>query len=527
MAYRWKYGMPKYVLPSIILGLIFALQLTMLLGITPLGLAAIGTLVVSTIWAVLYLWVRLPEVSEQKASTQHEALQDALNAVTSATSNMAIGAAEVSFLIDGLNRDIAQSGEQVECIVQASGNLTEASTTLSNNLNTITERLQRTAEASTASFGGLQTGVSSMATLASEISTAATSLNALTERTEKIEQVTSVINGVAEQTNLLALNAAIEAARAGEQGRGFAVVADEVRALAAKTAAATDDIANMLHAIREQSRNTGQAMAGLVELSENVSTQLTGLVAHFEAINADVSATSADIGEMNQISVNVSTSSQTMRSAIEQINVALHRTQEHGTSVAQQAIDVSQETEVIYRELAPLQDTSFYSALWQEAVDAAQAIGQALEGLIEQGTLSTQDVFSTRYEPIPNTQPVKYHTPYDQLTDSLFPAIQEPILARHAEVLYAGAVDINGYFPTHNKKYSQPLTGNPERDLLNNRTKRIFSDRTGKRCGSNTASLLLQTYKRDTGEVLHDLSVPIRVNGKHWGGFRIGFARHH
>ena len=91
------------------------------------------------------------------------------------------------------------------------------------------------------------------------------------------------------------------------------------------------------------------------------------------------------------------------------------------------------------------------------------------------------------------------------------------------QLAYAGAVDSNGYFPTHNRKFSQPLTGNYERDLVNNRTKRIFSDRTGKRCGSNTKPFLLQTYQRDTGEVMHDLSAPIYVKGRHWGGFRVGY----
>lgn len=59
--------------------------------------------------------------------------------------------------------------------------------------------------------------------------------------------------------------------------------------------------------------------------------------------------------------------------------------------------------------------------------------------------------------------------------------------------------------------------------LLNNRTKRIFNDRTGARCGASTRPFLLQTYKRDTGEVMHDLSAPIMVDGHHWGGFRIGY----
>ena len=97
------------------------------------------------------------------------------------------------------------------------------------------------------------------------------------------------------------------------------------------------------------------------------------------------------------------------------------------------------------------------------------------------------------------------------------------LLAKLPQLAYAGAVDNNGYFPTHNKKFSQPLTGNYDVDIVNNRTKRIFDDRTGSRCGSNTKAFLLQTYKRDTGEVMHDLSAPIYVDGKHWGGFRVGY----
>ena len=82
---------------------------------------------------------------------------------------------------------------------------------------------------------------------------------------------------------------------------------------------------------------------------------------------------------------------------------------------------------------------------------------------------------------------------------------------------------MNGYFPTHNRKFSKPMTGDYDVDLAQSRTKRIFDDRTGLRCGKNTESFLLQTYKRDTGEVMHDLSAPIYVKGRHWGGFRIGY----
>ena len=105
----------------------------------------------------------------------------------------------------------------------------------------------------------------------------------------------------------------------------------------------------------------------------------------------------------------------------------------------------------------------------------------------------------------------------------MLPAIQEPILSDNPDYVYALVSDINGYVPTHNDRFCQPLTGDPVQDLAGNRTKRIFDDRVGSLAGRHTEPFKLQTYRRDTGELMFDMSVPIYVDGQHWGGIRIGY----
>jgi methyl-accepting chemotaxis protein len=94
---------------------------------------------------------------------------------------------------------------------------------------------------------------------------------------------------------------------------------------------------------------------------------------------------------------------------------------------------------------------------------------------------------------------------------------------RDPRIVFALLNDNNGYIPTHNLKFSKPLTGDYKTDLWGNRTKRLFNDTVGLKAARNQAPFLLQTYRRDTGEIMNDLSVPVYVFGKHWGAIRIGF----
>jgi methyl-accepting chemotaxis protein len=167
------------------------------------------------------------------------------------------------------------------------------------------------------------------------------------------------------------------------------------------------------------------------------------------------------------------------------------------------------------------------------AIFGAAAMRQVLEQAIAPWRLTESQVFDTNYRkivdgPLAGTAIPKYHTEYDSYLDQAILRTQDTLVEEDDAVVFAVLVDKNGYLPVHNSKYSLPLTGDEEKDKVGNRTKRIFDDpvglAAGKYTGADNNKILRQVYQRDTGEMMWDIAAPVYVNGKHWGGFRIGYS---
>jgi len=434
-----------------------------------------------------------------------------------------IGAAETSYFVDSVKKKIELDVSTAGGIVHSSAQNADTTERIAANAERAAKIAAQVRGETVAGRTEADSGLQRIRTAREDAHAAAAVMTALQANSRKIYGFTEAISEISARTNLLALNAAIEAARAGEQGRGFAVVASEVRQLALRTKEATDEISTMVREINQQAEKAASGMTSLAakvsEAAGNVET-VHGLLGNIERSSG---VSEEEIGEIARASREHVATTGEIAHAIASIRDSLLSTEKELPRAASSAMALAERAEVITGALGESDIESSHDEIRVAAQRAAAEVGKIFEQALASGQISSEALWDRKYVPIPNTDPPKHKTRFDDFTDRVLPPLQEGLLQAMPQLAYAGAVDNNGYFPTHNKKFSQPLTGNYDIDIVNNRTKRIFSDRTGKRCGSNTKPFLLQTYKRDTGEVMHDLSAPIYVNGKHWGGFRIGY----
>jgi len=234
-------------------------------------------------------------------------------------------------ITDGIKQIYAQSErnsqalhnhtEETELAVTA---ITEMSTTADiiaqNAVQTASNTLSANDEAKASKISVVEASSSVMA-LVQEMGTASASIHTMNQNTQQIAEVLEVIGGIADQTNLLALNAAIEAARAGEQGRGFAVVADEVRSLAARTQDSTAQINDMLSTLRRDASAAATVMDETKVSCEQVAENTSLVTENLDSMTESIVV-------INDLSAQIATASEEQNSVTEEISRNMHSIQD-------------------------------------------------------------------------------------------------------------------------------------------------------------------------------------------------------
>ena len=475
--------------------------------------------------ALLVIW--LPRLKKPALSLSSSDAADAIGDLTRdlsyTTSHNALSAAGVAYSVKQLAARVQSQLSAAKQIVSNAEVMIDTEKVTSQLSRQALGAASQAHQRSTEGREVLTQSITRMRQLSQRANASRELIEALSQRSEEIQRVTLVIQSIASQTNLLALNAAIEAARAGEHGRGFAVVADEVRGLAGRTATATDEVGLMVADIQQR---TTQVVEQIRQLSVDLHTGVEQVEHAGEQLES-IASLAADVeGQVNEIAQGTDTNRAQLDSlfhAVEQMRSDLDVSDQQTRELAGAAVQMEGQAETISERLAAVGLDDYHQRVYDLAREGASRIAEQFEADVLQNRITLDDLFDRSYTLIPNTSPSKYHTRFDGYTDQVLPAIQEALLPRHEGLVFAIACTQQGYVPTHNKAFSQALTGDAQVDAVQNRTKRKFDDRSGIRCGSHQQAVLLQTYTRDTGELMHDLSVPIMVRGRHWGGLRLGY----
>ena len=396
--------------------------------------------------------------------------------------------------------DVSQRSSQVtgDAARQAQQSLAAANAALSE-----VRKLVESVRGMESKFGGLETSV------------------------DDVQSRSKTIHLIAGQTQILALNATLEAARAGQAGKGFAVVASEVKSLARESDTAALDInrsvANLSTNIRLLIDTTSQT----VDIGGSVTQGIGVINATMESFQSSIDTVAEQAKTISAAAHESSDLCEAVLVNVDRFGDGVHLTSENLSKADQRVRAVLDHGEELMNVIVGLGQQTTDTPFLNFVSTAARQIAMTFEDAVDSGRLSLADLFDDKYSPIPNTAPQQHMSCFTMFTDAVLPQIQEPALDFSPLVVFCAAVDRNGYLPTHNLKFSQPQRSDPVWNAANCRNRRLFADRTGLRAARNTKSFLLQAYRRDMGggyfAMMKDLSVPIIVKGKHWGALRLAY----
>jgi methyl-accepting chemotaxis protein len=269
-------------------------------------------------------------------------LKNTIQQIASAADQLASAAEELNAVTEESSRGLNRQNDEIQQAATAVTEMTAAVEEVARNAMSTSDASKLTSNEAATGRDQAREAVKAINTVSAEISSSTAMVEELAGQVRGIGQVLDVIRGIAEQTNLLALNAAIEAARAGEQGRGFAVVADEVRALAARTQASTGEIEAMIGTVQNSADQAVRAMGNSRTLASNTQSLA-------QATGQSLERIAQSIAEINDRNMVIATASEEQSHVAREVDRNLINIQDLSTQTAAGAHQTSASSQELSR----------------------------------------------------------------------------------------------------------------------------------------------------------------------------------
>lgn len=270
-----------------------------------------------------------------------------LHAVSDATQQLNGVSDQVAEVADSTLKAVVEQRTETDMVASAMNEMSATVQEVARHATQTAEASQGADDESRAGVLVAEEAIAGIRDLISEIESAAAVVQHVESDTASISEVLDVIKGIAEQTNLLALNAAIEAARAGEQGRGFAVVADEVRTLASRTQNSTEEIQTMIERLQHGVKNAVDAMAGAQERAVTGSESV-------EKATQSLHVIAAEVATINNMNLQIATAAEEQSAVAEEINRNITRISNIADNTSSGATQTAHSSEDLLRLTAEL-----------------------------------------------------------------------------------------------------------------------------------------------------------------------------
>jgi methyl-accepting chemotaxis protein len=345
---------------------------------------------------------------------------------------------------------------------------------------------------------------------------------------DQVRRTSQDIERIADTTNILAFNAMIEARRAGDAGRTFAVVASEVKNLANDTRKATEEISRTVDALGEEAEQvvsrieagaqaSGEARTSIASIEETMHGVIS-LVEEVDRQNALIARTTGGIGvHVDRVRGVLANFDQAAVENESKLNVA-HARMEELEMTANVMFD-----NIVRAGLSPSD-----SLMVERAQDAVKEIAGLTEAALANGELTEGELFDHDYREIPGSDPKRFANRLMPWADRKWRPLIDRITASDEQIMAVACTDMNGHLPAHLSEFSREPTGDKVHDTKYCRNGRIIFDPIDRKAKQSQAPYMMAVYRQEgdgrSYKVVRNVYVPLVIGGRRWGDVELAYS---